>query len=133
VWYEAFGSSPKEERRRRGRGRRRRKEGDREKGGIELWRSSLVLSISMLLRRELEGWCLEAATNLQRMMMGKSVIFVSCVLLVEENLSDFLLHGLGMKSETLKWCMEGISVSFFFFPWLDFVNLRLILFGNNTA
>lgn len=58
---------------------------------------------------------MEAATNLLRMMMGKSVIFVSWVLLVVGNLSDFLLHGLGMKSETLKWCMKGISVSFFFF------------------
>jgi len=52
--------------------------------------------------------------------MGKNVIFVSWVLLVGGNLSDFLLHGLDMKSETLKWCMEGISVSFFFFSLVGF-------------
>jgi hypothetical protein len=75
----------------------------------------MCVCVCVCVCRELEGWCLEAATNLLRMMMGKSVIFVSWVLLVGGNLSDFLLHGLGMKLETLKWCMKGRSVSFFFF------------------
>ncbi len=66
--------------------------------------------------RELEGWCLEAATNLLRMMMGKSVIFVSWVLLVVGNLSDFLLHEVRNSQ-----MVHGRNISEFFIFFLGWI------------